>query len=189
MADEDVTHHAAQLFGLGRLWEKVDWDQIKSIDLSETICKYTKVRIGSKVTLAELEPEPARPGSARQHPPPAASANRMGLVQREMDYPFGFGYVAIVPQSNNFRIFIGRLLVRCCARIIPGHHIINIGGVEVLGDEEFLAGVREIEEYIRDDPTGGGEHWDSLKTKYLLYNSGERYRFYPVLARSLVKSP
>jgi NtrC-family two-component system response regulator AlgB len=25
------------------------------VDLSETICKYTEVRIGSKVTLAELE--------------------------------------------------------------------------------------------------------------------------------------
>lgn len=30
-------------------------DQIQLIDLSETICKYTEVRIGSKVTLAELE--------------------------------------------------------------------------------------------------------------------------------------
>jgi NtrC-family two-component system response regulator AlgB len=30
-------------------------DQIKLIDLSESICKYTEVRIGSKVTLAELE--------------------------------------------------------------------------------------------------------------------------------------
>jgi NtrC-family two-component system response regulator AlgB len=30
-------------------------DQIQLIDLSESICKYTEVRIGSKVTLAELE--------------------------------------------------------------------------------------------------------------------------------------
>jgi NtrC-family two-component system response regulator AlgB len=30
-------------------------DQIQLVDLSETICKYTEVRIGSKVTLAELE--------------------------------------------------------------------------------------------------------------------------------------
>jgi hypothetical protein len=54
----------------------------------------------------------------------------------------------------------------------------SITGVEVLGDDRFRLRLRETEAFIRDNPGWGGQHWDILKSKYILCKVPKGYQVF-----------